>query len=235
MYVTPPTSYQATGTTSIRIFLHLKNMSLFVFTFFSILATLTNQVIGYQYQLAIGHEATEPYRHMVAQNFDQAKPNLTIPLTAFVSGYVFPIGQLCETSIQIALDEISKQNVLKNYNLVIDLFDEQCDPALGVRLAVEIMNRAKTNYTDMPPLLIGPACVDATMIGQFVKNYNFVTAIHYTSISPIYYARQAYSNAFVISPSVDASYASLPHFIKANGWSKVYIFSDSMSFWLNVS
>ena len=184
--------------------------------------------------IKFGEEAKEPTRRIVAENFNISKPNLTIPHMLFYGGYVFPLGRLCDASTQIALNQISKRNILKNYNLIVDLFDEKCLPDLGVRMSLEIIKRANTTYKDMPPIMIGPGCFDALMVGHFIKHYHFVTGVEHTPESAIYFARHPYSNAFVFSPSLNSIYAALPHFIKANGWSRVFLLSDTLPFWTKV-
>ena len=183
----------------------------------------------------IGNEAKEPLFRMVADGYDPSKPNITVPFMAIYGGFYFPMGDQCEFSTQLALDRIAQRQVLKNYNLIIDMFDEQCDAALGVRMSVELMERAKTSYKDMPPLLIGPGCFDLLTVGHFVKHYNFISAVEHVPHTSMFQGSTMYSNAFSFSASLTSLYRGVPHFIKANRWNRVFLFSDSMPVWFQVS
>ena len=185
--------------------------------------------------IPIGQEAKAPTMRMIADNFNHSKPNLTIPFLALYGGFIFPLGDLCETSAQLALNKAAEKNVLKNYNLVIDVFDEKCDSALGIRLSVELFDRAKTTYKNMPPIILGPSCTASKRVGQFIKHFNFITGIEHTAHTIIFQEREAYRNSFVFSASPFSSFVALPHFIKANGWKNIFLLSDSLSLWIEVS
>ena len=200
--------------------------------FFYLFATIAIEKVT---SLHIGNEAKEPLFRMVADGYDPSKPNLTVPFLTIYGGFYFPMGDQCEFSTQLALDRIAQRNVLKNYNLIVDMFDEECNSALGVRMSVELMERAKTSYTDMPPLLVGPCCFDALMVGHFVKHYHFVSAVEHVPNTAIFNARSIYSNAFALSESLSSLYGGVPHFIKANGWNRVFLLSDSMPIWFQAS
>ena len=105
----------------------------------------------------------------------------------------------------------------------------------GVRMSLEIMERAKTSYTDMAPLLVGPGCFEILNVGHFIKYYNFVSAIEHVPNTAVFRARSIYSNAFTLSESLGSLYASVGYFIKANGWNRVFLLSDSMPIWNEVS
>ena len=185
--------------------------------------------------LNIGNEAKKPLMTLVGDGYDPSKPNITVPFLTIYGGYIFPMGDQCELSTQLALDRIAQRNVLKNYNFIIDMFDEKCDSALGVRMSVDLIERAKSSYQDMPPLLIGPGCFDALMVGHFVKHYHFVSAVEHVPNTAIYNARSIYSNAFILSGALSTLYGGVPHFIKANGWNRVFLLSDSLPIWFQVS
>ena len=177
----------------------------------------------------------KPLRRIVADQFDSSKPNLTIPFLASISGFILPIGELCEASAQIAVNQIAKKKVLKNYNLIVDLFDGRCDSTWGVKTSIQLMGRSENHYTDLPPILIGPGCIDSVLVGQFIKHYHFMTVAFAVPNTAIYEARQLFTNSFISIPSLMSLYGALPHFIKANGWKRIFIMTGPLSFWPPVS
>ena len=205
------------------------------FAFICLALIFYDTVRGQIKKIDIGNEANEPLFRLVSKGFDSSKPNLTVPFLTMHGGYIFPLGDQCQVSAQLAIDRISKQNLLKNYNLIIDMFDEQCNAALGIRLTVEIMEKAKSKYGTVPPFLIGPGCIDAPTVGHLVKHYDFVVATEHVPNTEMFKNRQMYSNAFVFSPSLSSLFATVPYFIKENGWNRVFLLSDSLSIWSQVS
>ena len=83
-----------------------------------------------------------------------------------------------EQGMKIAIDALAAKGVLSDFNVILDFFDEQCDHALGIRLTVELLNKAKTSNTNMVPIIIGPTCAEILFIQQYVKEYDFVYVNH---------------------------------------------------------
>ena len=151
-----------------------------------------------------GNSAMEPVFKMVAQSFDPSKSNLTIPFTAMLGGYIFPLGDQCIVSSQLAVDRIAERNVLKNYNLIVDMFDEKCNAAVAVKLSIEVIEQAKSTYSDMPPLLIGSGCIGGLTVGHFMKHFNFVSVHEHVPNIAIVNERSMFSNAFLLSESLSS-------------------------------
>ena len=181
------------------------------------------------------NSAMEPEFKLVSKSFNHLKPNLTIPFMVMLGGFIFPLGDQCVLSSQLALDLIAERNVLKNYNLIVDMFDEKCNAPMAVRMSMEIIEQAKSSYSDMPPLLIGSGCFGGLKVGHFIKHFNFVNVHEHVPNIEIVNERSMFSNAFLLSESLSSIYGGVPHFIHANGWNRVFLLSDSLPLWFPVS
>lgn len=73
----------------------------------------------------------------------------TIKLTAMLplSGSIFPSGPACLAASEMVVDIFNNQSeILKDYNIVADLIDDQCNGAKGLKQAVPyFFNHAKSN------------------------------------------------------------------------------------------
>ena len=183
----------------------------------AIVSTFYQYGAGYTTQSNPNSAFIQPMRRIIPDEYDSSKPNLTVPFLASITGFGLPLGDFCIASTQIAVNHVRSKNILKNYNLIVELFDGRCEPALGVKAAIQLMQWSNAYHTDMPPVFLGPGCIDALLVGKFIKHYHFMSIVNTVPNTVFYEARHVFSNSFVSLQSLTSLYGALPHFIKANG------------------
>ena len=170
-----------------------------------------------------------------------------------IGGYLYPIGPLYEHGMRIAIEALAGKGILNDFNVILDFFDEKCDHALGIRLTVELLEKAKTSNANVVPILVGPTCAEIVYIQQYVKNYDFIQASqnllkltkYFTSfllqvadtsvITSMFYDRSRFGSDFSLLPSFETNYEGVAAFIQHHGWTRVFLLSETFTFWEPVS
>ena len=93
------------------------------------------------------------------------------------------------------------------------------------------MEKSIDDHETTFPIMVGPSCAALYFAGQFVDNYKFVQVSDGTPIAAVAFFRQIYHSTFIFTPLVESLYLAVPNFIKSQGWQRVFLLSETYSFW----
>ena len=126
---------------------------------------------------------------------------LELVISMPVTGNIFPMGDIALEPIKMVVEIVNnRSDILPDYNIVIDIIDDQCDAAVGLdrtigpfflsgkrvfnetnRIgqyrfpeSVEFLHQTATSFL-MPPVLAGPVCSSVCMVlGNLVPTFNTI-------------------------------------------------------------
>ena len=113
------------------------------------------------------------------------KQQLRVPLLVPIKGSINPLGDICTKSAEIAVKRINEQEkVLPNYDLVVDIIDDQCNKSKSLGIMMEELLDWKWRQVDSnggeiftPPLLMGSPCSSVTRsVGALVQHFGVIQA-----------------------------------------------------------
>ena len=84
------------------------------------------------------------------------------------------------------------------------------------------------------PLIAGPACGAGKYTGMFYGEYNTIGLTDATAIIEVENDRSRYGSFSAVLPSSEIFYPAIAAFIKAQGWSKVFLLSEVNADWTPV-
>ena len=144
----------------------------------------------------------------VSQAILLTKPyTLELVVTMPVTGNIYPMGPIALEPIKMIAEIVNnRSDILPDYNVVIDVLDDQCDAAASLSRtvgpfflsetrvfnetkrigqyrypeAVEFLHETATSFL-LPPVFAGPVCSSACMVlGNLMPSFNtvHVTFIH---------------------------------------------------------
>ena len=148
-----------------------------------------------------------------------------------------PMGPVCTEGMKIALEKIEEQNrILPNYSIEFLMTDEQCTHSIGVKSVVNTMRNASEHNGNLLPLIVGPICGENGRTGEITKFFNFVTATDASIVAEAYNRQNKRFKSFhIFQHSVGSLYQAVPHFIRHNGWNRVFLLTEAIRYWENVS
>ena len=97
-------------------------------------------------------------------------------------GDSYPVGPLCTKAIQIALNQLAKdENWLPGYSLRFNMFDDECSMEFPIQQTIEHLR--SPNWSSNPlPLSFMSGCASPILTSSIMKNYN-----HFGVISILQY------------------------------------------------
>ena len=134
------------------------------------------------------------------------------------------MGDMLETSLQIALNQLSQNQVLKNYNILLRAYDDECQEENAVRIAGSILRNSYAGTNSIVPIIIGPICYGINWVGLMVENTNFL------SIADLNPSTFPFKSVFQFRPYIGV-FQAIPSFLQALGWKKVYFLSETYTLW----
>ena len=148
----------------------------------------------------------------ISQPWLLTKPyTLELVVTMPIGGNIFPLGDIALEPIKMVVEIVNnRSDILPDYNIVVDVIDDQCDPAVGLDRtfgpffingkrafnetnkigqyrfpeSVEFLHQTANSFL-MPPVLAGPVCSSVCMVlANLVPTFNTIhvtVAIYQTS------------------------------------------------------
>ena len=142
---------------------------------------------------------------VVSQSKLLTKPyTLELVISMPVTGNIFPMGDIVLEPIKMVVDIVNnRSDILPDYNIVIDIIDDQCDAGVGLSRtigpfflsgkrvfnktnrigqyrfpeSVEFLHQTATSFL-MPPVLAGPVCSSVCrVLGNLVPTFNTIHVI----------------------------------------------------------
>ena len=135
---------------------------------------------------------------------------LKLTVSQSITGQIVPMREMCLAPIQLAIDMVNnRSDILPDYNVVVDVIDDQCDAAVFVKKSVrpffmknqpvfEHFNSSENWFGQfrvpnqfhfqsesakimyVPPIFGGSLCSGVcTVIGKFVKEFNQIQVVYY--------------------------------------------------------
>ena len=131
------------------------------------------------------------------------------------------MGEILDVSLQIGLNQISTHGILKNYNVILQVYDDECKEAKTIEMTGRILRDSNEGTNSIVPVLLGPICFGINWAGLIVDNSNFLSVADLNpSVFPFKYIYQLRPYAGV--------FQAVPSFIKAMGWKKVFFLSETL-------
>lgn len=131
----------------------------------------------------------------------------------------------------MALDLISKENVIPGYRLQYSLFDSQCNSSVAVNSFLRGVASQSTARVGM----IEAGCTSAAVLTAEVSSFYNVTQISCVPTAPEMEDRERFSQHFQVTPSVLSVAPLLATLLKEFGWHKMAIIQQNENLFSSVT